>query len=182
MRAFFFRFAHHEFSLFARYHSTDGESCADIEFFSRFCSPRLSRTASWHSSFQAHAASIVSPNWESRIDAGLLDNLGKHRKYDFSSAIDCVRLIRNKKHHFYDLPADVQAQIGEPPGAFLRFFLAPERFPRLLLFLWPVLAAHLPSGDTSPLSVALAPLSAQTRARFKAALALRHQAWWPPAV
>jgi hypothetical protein len=91
--------------------------------------------------FEAHAASVVSPNWEARLDAALLDNLGKHRKYDFGSAIDCLRVIRNKKHHYMDLPPEVQEFLGPMPAGFVRYFLAPERFPRLLLYTWHSLAA-----------------------------------------
>jgi serine/threonine protein kinase len=128
---------------------------------------------------EGHACTIVSGNWEARLDAALLDNLGKHRKYDFGSAIDCLRLIRNKKHHFHDLPLDVQAQLGPLPSGFVRFFLAPERFPRLLLFLWQVLAANLPVADASPLHRFLGAVSERTRARLRDELQIQHRRWWP---
>jgi hypothetical protein len=103
---------------------------------------------------EGHAASVVSSNWETRLDADLLDTLGKYRKYDYGSLCDCLRVIRNKKHHFRDLPPDVQAKLGPLPSGFVAYFLAPHRFPRLLLFLWHVLSAHHQPASSSSSSSA----------------------------
>ena len=48
------------------------------------------------------------------ISLGLIENLGKYRKYDFTSIRDCLRVIRNKKHHYrYVCQATTTPYIGK---------------------------------------------------------------------
>lgn len=44
---------------------------------------------------------------------------------------DLLRAVRNKKHHFRELPAEVRQALGRVPDSFVQYFT--ERFPRLLL-------------------------------------------------
>ncbi|CEP01176.1 hypothetical protein PBRA_008488 [Plasmodiophora brassicae] len=81
---------------------------------------------------ECQAPRVVGRSWDRAIDPALLDNLGKYRKYNFGSIRDCLRVIRNKKNHYRDLPVDVQASLGEYPSGFLFYFTS--RFPFLLLY------------------------------------------------
>ena len=69
--------------------------------------------------------------WIPSLHAGLLENLGRYRKYRGDEVRDLLRVIRNKSNHFRELPVKVQREVGAPPGAFYRYFEA--RFPGLLM-------------------------------------------------
>ena len=87
---------------------------------------------------EAQAAAVVGPNWNTHLNQSLLDNLTKYRKYDGSSVRDLLRVIRNKKNHYRDLPASVRAELGPLPDGFLHYFTS--RFPALLIYVYSVLS------------------------------------------
>ncbi|KAJ3175574.1 bifunctional endoribonuclease/protein kinase ire1 [Geranomyces variabilis] len=89
-------------------------------------------------SLERLASKVVGPDWYRRIDRALLDNLGKYRKYDGALVRDLLRVVRNKKHHYQDLPADVQRSLGTLPEGFVTYFTS--RFPGLLLHVFNVVA------------------------------------------
>lgn len=103
---------------------------------------------------ESRAAHVVGGDWPSLLDAGLRDNLGKYRKYDPSSVRDCLRVIRNKKNHYRDLPASVQAVVGPLPTGFLHYFTA--RFPSLLMHMYHVMALAVTLERESPSPAATA--------------------------
>ncbi|GAA6015067.1 hypothetical protein JCM10207_008718 [Rhodosporidiobolus poonsookiae] len=84
---------------------------------------------------------IVGDDWQKALDRTLLDNLGKYRKYDGASVRDLLRVLRNKKHHYQDLPETVRRNLGDLPGGFLTYFTS--RFPHLLLHVYDTVATHL---------------------------------------
>ncbi|ORY75948.1 hypothetical protein BCR35DRAFT_305999 [Leucosporidium creatinivorum] len=84
---------------------------------------------------------IVGDDWQKAIDRTLLDNLGKYRKYDGRSVRDLLRVLRNKKHHYQDLPEAVRKNLGDLPGGFLSYFTT--RFPHLLLHVFSTVEQHL---------------------------------------
>lgn len=73
---------------------------------------------------ECQAPRVVGRSWDRAIDPALLDNLGKYRKYNFGSIRDCLRVIRNKKNHYRDLPVDVQ--VCRRPGRRRPLLLAVE--------------------------------------------------------
>ena len=78
------------------------------------------------------AADITgATGWGQRLHYSLLEELGRYRKYDFGSVKDLLRVMRNKRHHFLELSADMQSTMGPMPEGFLRYF--EERFPALLM-------------------------------------------------
>ena len=100
------------------------------------------------------AASFLSPvsssgapsaGWDVKLYRGLLDNLGKFRKYDFSSCRDLLRVIRNKRHHYRDLPEEVQRELGGVPSGFLAYFT--DRFPQLLMCMYRAMACFCVERD-----------------------------------
>lgn len=61
----------------------------------------------------------------------LSPDLRKFRTYKGGSVRDLLRAMRNKKHHYHELPADVRVALGSVPEGFVQYFTS--RFPRLLL-------------------------------------------------
>ena len=45
---------------------------------------------------EARAPSVIGAGWGAVVDAEMLDNGGKYRKYNFGSIRDLLRVIRNK--------------------------------------------------------------------------------------
>jgi len=80
---------------------------------------------------EAKALLIVGADWSVRVSNLLIDNIGKYRKYNYGSVRDLLRVIRNKSHHYRDLPIEVQNLLGSLPEGFLNYWLT--RFPNLLL-------------------------------------------------
>ncbi|KAF9439804.1 ribonuclease L [Macrolepiota fuliginosa MF-IS2] len=77
------------------------------------------------------AQEIVGHDWHARLDKMFIDNLGKFRKYDGRSVQDLLRALRNKKHHYQDIPDNVKRHLGPMPEGFLAYFT--RRFPKLFL-------------------------------------------------
>ncbi|BGP26510.1 other/IRE protein kinase [Rhodotorula toruloides] len=92
-------------------------------------------------SLENRAREIVGDDWQKALDRTFLENLGKYRKYDGASVRDLLRVLRNKKHHYQDLPESVQRALGDLPGGFLSYFTT--RFPHLLLHVYDTVARHL---------------------------------------
>lgn len=74
---------------------------------------------------------IGGSRWDRRLDQPLLEDMGKYRKYDLNSVRDLLRVIRNKRHHFHELPPVLKATIGPLPTGFCQYF--DQRFPHLVL-------------------------------------------------
>ncbi|KAF7662674.1 hypothetical protein LDENG_00230280 [Lucifuga dentata] len=74
---------------------------------------------------------VVRTNWRMHISVPLQTDLRRFRTYKGNSVRDLLRAMRNKKHHYHDLPAEVQEMLGELPEGFISYFTS--RFPRLLL-------------------------------------------------
>ncbi|KZT22306.1 kinase-like protein [Neolentinus lepideus HHB14362 ss-1] len=91
---------------------------------------------------EKEALAVVGTDWPSRLDKSFVENLGKFRKYNKGSVQDLLRALRNKKHHYQDLPDHVKRTMGGMPEGFLQYFT--RRFPQLFLHVHGVVA-------TSPL-------------------------------
>ncbi|TFY73024.1 hypothetical protein EWM64_g10988, partial [Hericium alpestre] len=87
---------------------------------------------------EENAINVVGPDWPSRLDKVFVENLGKFRKYDPRSVQDLLRALRNKKHHYQDLPENVKRHVGSMPDGYLQYFT--RRFPRLFLHAHSVIA------------------------------------------
>ena len=76
---------------------------------------------------------IGSSPWLNKIDAQLRKELqtSKYRKYNGDIIRDLLRVIRNKIHHYHDLPDDARAGLGSLPDGFLAYW--ETRFPHLIL-------------------------------------------------
>lgn len=111
-----------------------------------------------YASLEALSPGVVGAagSWAVPLDSGLISNLGKYRRYDFSSLRDLLRVVRNKHSHFRELPTELQQRIGPIPDGFLNYFAS--RFPRLIVncfyfaLRWcqeePVFTKYFPQGAT----------------------------------
>lgn len=74
---------------------------------------------------------VVKMDWREHITVPLQTDLRKFRSYKGGSVRDLLRAMRNKKHHYRELPPEVQETLGSIPDDFVCYFTA--RFPHLLL-------------------------------------------------
>ncbi|CCF58123.1 hypothetical protein KAFR_0D04760 [Kazachstania africana CBS 2517] len=79
---------------------------------------------------------ITNADWSSKFDKSFLDNLGKYRKYNMDKLMDLLRALRNKYHHFMDLPEDLSEIMGPIPDGFYDYFS--KRFPNLLMEIYHI--------------------------------------------
>ena len=81
-----------------------------------------------------HLALFPEPNFLSHLDKKFVDTLGKQRKYSGNKLVDLLRALRNKHHHWDDMPEDVKVRVGELPDGYLRYW--EDRFPGLVVGVW----------------------------------------------
>uniref|UniRef100_A0A3Q3T2C6 non-specific serine/threonine protein kinase n=1 Tax=Mastacembelus armatus TaxID=205130 RepID=A0A3Q3T2C6_9TELE len=74
---------------------------------------------------------VVKCDWREHITVPLQTDLRKFRSYKGGSVRDLLRAMRNKKHHYRELPAEVQETLGSIPDDFVSYFTS--RFPHLLM-------------------------------------------------
>lgn len=74
---------------------------------------------------------IPNGDWTTKFDSDFMDNLGKYRKYKGEKLMDLLRALRNKYHHFRDLPEELSEVMSPIPDGFYTFFL--RRFPNFLM-------------------------------------------------
>lgn len=79
-------------------------------------------------------------NWGEKLDAALLADMGRYRKYSFESTRDLLRLIRNKSGHYREFSDDLKELLGSLPEGFVQYFSS--RFPKLLIKVYEVMSEH----------------------------------------
>uniref|UniRef100_H3B8N1 Serine/threonine-protein kinase/endoribonuclease IRE1 n=1 Tax=Latimeria chalumnae TaxID=7897 RepID=H3B8N1_LATCH len=75
--------------------------------------------------------SVVKMDWKEHVTVPLQTDLRKFRTYKGASVRDLLRAMRNKKHHYRELPPEVQETLGSIPDDFVCYFTS--RFPHLLI-------------------------------------------------
>ncbi|VDM40284.1 unnamed protein product [Toxocara canis] len=97
---------------------------------------------------ERNARGVVTNNWRQVICSALAEDLRKFRTYKGSSVRDLLRAMRNKKHHYRELPFEVRASLGHIPDQFVTYFN--DRFPMLLLHTYEAMSVcaneHVFSG------------------------------------
>jgi serine/threonine-protein kinase/endoribonuclease IRE1 len=88
-------------------------------------------------SLERQRFSIVGGNWHDVLNDAVRDDLRKHRSYNPKSVRDLLRALRNKRHHYNELPDAIKALYGRVPDQFADYWTA--RFPRLLVHSWHVM-------------------------------------------
>jgi len=97
---------------------------------------------------EARSGNSFDADWSRKLSASVMAELdaGKHRKYNKANICDLLRVIRNKGHHYRDLPPEIQEEFGPLPEGFVGFFLA--RFPGLLLDTYEVMHEYCHEEST----------------------------------
>lgn len=80
---------------------------------------------------ESKALAVTKGNWHQKFNNDFMDNLGKYRKYHEDRLMDLLRAMRNKYHHFNDMPLELQQQMSPLPNGFYTYFNS--KFPNLLL-------------------------------------------------
>ncbi|KAK6456764.1 uncharacterized protein RJT20DRAFT_126815 [Scheffersomyces xylosifermentans] len=80
---------------------------------------------------EACGDAVHQGNWHKKFDSEFMDNLGKYRKYQPEKLMDLLRALRNKYHHFNDMPDTLQSQMSPLPSGFYKYFN--DKFPNLLM-------------------------------------------------
>lgn len=94
---------------------------------------------------ECKAVDVVGTSWDERLDEPLISNMQRFRTYDPSSVRDLLRLVRNKHHHYDELPQDFRASMGQCQDSLVEYF--ERKFPRLLMHCWDCCRAALSDDD-----------------------------------
>ncbi|GMI68269.1 ARABIDOPSIS THALIANA INOSITOL REQUIRING 1-2, INOSITOL REQUIRING 1-2 [Hibiscus trionum] len=78
--------------------------------------------------------------WNEKMEHAFLANIGNYRRYKFDSVRDLLRVMRNKSHHYRELPQEIQELLGPVPEGFYGYFDC--RFPRLFIEVYKVVSRH----------------------------------------
>lgn len=113
---------------------------------------------------ERNAVNVVGLSWDGLLDEDLVSNVQRFRTYDPSSVRDLLRLIRNKHHHFDELPLEVKIRMGSNASGLITYVEA--RFPRLLIHCFQVCRELLASNDPLSQKYAIAPLPATVSKRI----------------
>ena len=97
------------------------------------------------------SSKIIGTDWSLFVDAALLSDAGKHRKYNFSSLRDYLRLLRNKWNHYGELPVHLQQKLSQfdnnnnvnikSAEKFLYYFT--QFTPELVMYCYKLIASHI---------------------------------------
>jgi serine/threonine-protein kinase/endoribonuclease IRE1 len=102
------------------------------------------------------AADVAGTAWDKQLDEALISNVQRFRTYDPSSVRDLLRLIRNKHHHFDELPSDFRISIGSNQDGLLEYFEA--RFPRLMMHCFNICRQLLAADDPFAAKYSIVPV------------------------
>jgi serine/threonine-protein kinase/endoribonuclease IRE1 len=91
------------------------------------------------------ALDVMGTSWEAKLDEALIDNVQKFRTYDYSCIRDLLRLIRNKHHHFEELPEAFRASTVPNQDALCEYFEA--KFPTLIMHCYEFCRTTLKDDD-----------------------------------
>ena len=138
---------------------------------------------------EAQAEWVLGPGpapWSDRLPPALYGGAGdvsgkSFKRYDYRSLGDLLRVVRNKRSHFRELPpafrADAFGSADAPTSVLLPYLTAPHRFPRLLMAAYAVACGwlaheqHFASLLGRLTSAKHAPASALRAAKARAAAA-----------
>ncbi|KAK3753794.1 hypothetical protein QZH41_018451 [Actinostola sp. cb2023] len=87
---------------------------------------------------QRDSIPVVRGDWKVHIGAELQEDLRRFRTYKGTHVRDLLRAMRNKKHHYRELPEHVRRSLGSIPDGYLQYFT--NRFPRLLMHTYNIMS------------------------------------------
>ncbi len=90
----------------------------------------VAETANFERHMHKHVLGKKGESWAKIISPKLLGDMGKYRRYQ-NTVKDLLRLIRNKSHHYRELPPELQRELGAHPNGYFDYFAS--LFPRLFI-------------------------------------------------
>ncbi|KAK9164737.1 hypothetical protein Syun_005639 [Stephania yunnanensis] len=84
-------------------------------------------------------------NWNEKVEASFIANIGRYRRYKYDSVRDLLRVIRNKLNHYRELPKEIQEILGPVPVGFENYFAS--RFPKFLIEVYKVASQYCREED-----------------------------------
>jgi serine/threonine protein kinase len=85
-----------------------------------------------HIQLEADAKRVIGgEDWTQVTGEEFRKDLRRFRSYKVHAVTDLLRAIRNKRHHYRELPEDLKAVLGTIPDGYMEYFHC--RFPHLLL-------------------------------------------------
>ena len=60
---------------------------------------------------ECNASDVIGFAWDEVLETELLSNVGRYRSYDPSSVRHCLRILRNKYHHYDELPNELKRKL-----------------------------------------------------------------------
>ncbi|KAL6453309.1 IRE1 Serine/threonine-protein kinase/endoribonuclease IRE1 [Candida maltosa Xu316] len=88
------------------------------------------------------AGNVIHNNWHTQMqDPEFIENLGKYRKYQPDRLMDLLRALRNKYHHYNDMPDSLKMKMDPVPEGFYHYFNG--KFPTLLMEIYRVVEENL---------------------------------------
>jgi serine/threonine-protein kinase/endoribonuclease IRE1 len=107
------------------------------------------------------ALDVIGTSWEAKLDSALIDNVQKFRTYDYSCIRDLLRLIRNKHHHFEELPEEFRLTTAPNQNALCEYFAV--KFPALVMHCYLFCGRNLPDDDPLVLKFDITPAKFDTK-------------------
>jgi len=83
---------------------------------------------------QDGSRAIGGPDWIALVGDEFRKDLRRFRTYQADRVVDLLRAIRNKRHHYGELPPELKAVLGSVPNGYMEYFQT--RFPQLLLHVY----------------------------------------------
>jgi serine/threonine-protein kinase/endoribonuclease IRE1 len=86
------------------------------------------------SNFEAYLAPRLCFPWNKIIDSVFMANIERYRKYNYGSVKDLLRIVRNKRNHYHELPPEIKRVVGPLPEGYFSYF--ETKFPGLFVHLF----------------------------------------------
>lgn len=94
-------------------------------------------TADIIKALQSNSIAVVRGDWKMHIGEALQEDLRRFRTYQGTQMRDLLRAMRNKKHHYRELPQVLRDSLGTIPDEYVTYFT--HRFPRLVMHTYKAL-------------------------------------------
>jgi len=110
-------------------------------------------------SIEKGAVKVFGSSWEKKLDPELMESSLNRRTYDPSSVRDCLRMIRNKHHHYEELSSSLKSRIGSNTDGLSQYF--DRKFPCLLMHCYRFCLNNMEQDDSFAVDYKL-PITKQT--------------------
>jgi serine/threonine-protein kinase/endoribonuclease IRE1 len=97
------------------------------------------------SNLERYSIKVIGPDWTRKMSRHVVDELVRFRTYNYALIQDLLRAMRNKKHHYHDLPVAAKKELGTSSAEFLGYFV--DKFPNLFIHVYTFVATNFKEDD-----------------------------------